>query len=192
MPEAEGGNKEKENEEDDWEEETVQRVVMRDKSSENAVATETETEDVSSRIRIKLKYLNDDLRLVDGKLEELLGDFKRRHFSDEISSNKLVRLIFNGQVLQQDTQTLQSCGFFNDCVVHCLVHQQRSVGPEVGESHSSEGNLSTFGGRTFVNNNNNNSRDWDLSNVLIALVSFSLGSAWYFRLVYELAPGGPF
>lgn len=28
-------------------------------------------------ITIKLKYINDDLKLVDGKLEELLGDFKR-------------------------------------------------------------------------------------------------------------------
>lgn len=28
-------------------------------------------------IRIKLKYINDDLKQVDGHLEELLGDFKR-------------------------------------------------------------------------------------------------------------------
>lgn len=28
-------------------------------------------------ITIKLKYLNDDLKLVDGKLDELLGDFKK-------------------------------------------------------------------------------------------------------------------
>lgn len=28
-------------------------------------------------ITIKLKYINDDLKLVDGKLDELLGDFKK-------------------------------------------------------------------------------------------------------------------
>ncbi|EFA13585.1 hypothetical protein TcasGA2_TC006890 [Tribolium castaneum] len=28
-------------------------------------------------ITIKLKYINDDLKLVDGKLQELLGDFKK-------------------------------------------------------------------------------------------------------------------
>lgn len=28
-------------------------------------------------IRIKLKYLNDDLKIVDGQLNELLGEFKR-------------------------------------------------------------------------------------------------------------------
>lgn len=30
-----------------------------------------------SAITIKLKYINDDLKLVDGKLEEMLGDFKK-------------------------------------------------------------------------------------------------------------------
>lgn len=29
------------------------------------------------RIIIKLKYINDDLKLVEGKLDELLGDFKK-------------------------------------------------------------------------------------------------------------------
>lgn len=37
----------------------------------------TETQTIEPNIRIKLKYINDDLKLVDGKLEELLGDFKR-------------------------------------------------------------------------------------------------------------------
>lgn len=31
----------------------------------------------SDRIIIKLKYINDDLKLVEGQLEELLGDFKK-------------------------------------------------------------------------------------------------------------------
>lgn len=31
----------------------------------------------SDRIIIKLKYINDDLKLVEGQLDELLGDFKK-------------------------------------------------------------------------------------------------------------------
>lgn len=31
----------------------------------------------SDNITIKLKYINDDIKVVDGRLEELLGDFKR-------------------------------------------------------------------------------------------------------------------
>lgn len=42
-----------------------------------AKENDPEPADKESNIRIKLKYLNDDLKLVDGRLEELLGDFKR-------------------------------------------------------------------------------------------------------------------
>lgn len=41
---------------------------------------ETETpppDDSTPNIRIRLKYLNDDSKLVEGRLEERLGDFKR-------------------------------------------------------------------------------------------------------------------
>lgn len=31
----------------------------------------------TSNIRIKLKFINDDLKLVEGRLEEPLGEFKR-------------------------------------------------------------------------------------------------------------------
>nr|CAD7425917.1 unnamed protein product [Timema monikensis] len=80
----------------------------------------------AGNIRIRLKYLNDDQKLVEGRLQEQLGDFKRRHFGLEMAADKLVRLIFNGQVLQSDSETLQNYGLFDNCVVHCLVHQQRS------------------------------------------------------------------
>lgn len=44
----------------------------------NAEGKEDEAQNADDNvIRVKLKYLNDDLKLVDGKLEELLGEFKR-------------------------------------------------------------------------------------------------------------------
>lgn len=55
----------------------------------------------------------------------------RRNFAVEIESSKVIRLIFNGQVLQSDDRTLQNYGLFDNCVVHCLVHNQRSSGPNV-------------------------------------------------------------
>ncbi|KAJ8935973.1 hypothetical protein NQ314_012540 [Rhamnusium bicolor] len=138
-----------------------------------------------SGITIKLKYINDDLKLVSGRLEERLGDFKRRHFEPELSSNKLVRLIFNGQVLQPDTQTLKSCGFFDNCVVHCLIHQKRTQPNEVTPSEATRDGFSfpTSNGIPNLNNNNQN-RDWDLGNFLFAFISFILLAAWYFRYVY--------
>uniref|UniRef100_A0A182PNL4 Ubiquitin-like domain-containing protein n=1 Tax=Anopheles epiroticus TaxID=199890 RepID=A0A182PNL4_9DIPT len=78
-------------------------------------------------IRIKLKYLNDDSKLVEGNLNEGIGEFKRRNFTLELAAHKLVRLVFNGHVLQPDSKTLAACGLFDNCVVHCLIHNQKSA-----------------------------------------------------------------
>ncbi|XP_055524655.1 transmembrane and ubiquitin-like domain-containing protein 2 [Wyeomyia smithii] len=77
------------------------------------------------QIRIKLKYLNDDSRLVEGDLNEKIGDFKKRNFSIDLAAKKLVRLVFNGHVLQPDSRTLAACGLFDNCVVHCLIHNPK-------------------------------------------------------------------
>ncbi|XP_050510099.1 transmembrane and ubiquitin-like domain-containing protein 1 [Diabrotica virgifera virgifera] len=138
----------------------------------------------SNRITVKLKYINDDLKLVEGNLNESLGEFKKRNFVPELSSNKLIRLIFNGQVLQPDTQTLKNCGLFDNCVVHCLIHQKRS------QPNRSSGTESRREGYSFpntngsANNNNNQNRDWDLGNFLFGFISIILLAAWYFRYVY--------
>lgn len=104
--------------------------------------------------------------------------FSRRHFGLELAADKLVRLIFNGQVLQSDNETLQGYGLFDNCVVHCLVHQQRS-GAAV------ENQLA----RDSVTNANSTPdatphRDWDLGIVLYASLSVLLGLAWYCRYQY--------
>lgn len=139
-------------------------------------------------IRIKLKYINDDLKLVNGKLQEPLGDFKRRHFELELSSNKLVRLIFKGQVLQRDELSLQSCGLYDNCVVHCLVHQKKSnnTSDRITTSNANLGAGNSIPGADssrprIPTNNQQPGREWDLGNLFFAIVSFVLGAAWYFR-----------
>lgn len=42
-----------------------------------------------------------------------------------MSAQKLVRLVFNGHVLQPDSKTITACGLFDNCVVHCLIHNPR-------------------------------------------------------------------
>ncbi|XP_049821033.1 transmembrane and ubiquitin-like domain-containing protein 1 isoform X3 [Aethina tumida] len=133
-------------------------------------------------IRIKLKFINDDLMHVTGNLEEKVGDFKRRHFREEIDSNKLVRLIFNGHVLHQDTQTLRGCGMFDDCVVHCLIHTRRAPNAaEVGATGRVQDDEAA-GGPINGNLNNNQPRDWDLGSVLFGIITAVLLGAWYSRI----------
>ncbi|CAG0886558.1 unnamed protein product [Darwinula stevensoni] len=81
---------------------------------------------VRDAIRVRLKFFNDTQKVADAYLEETLGDFKRRYFENELQSNKFVRLIYNGRLLSQDSETLGNYGLSNNCVLHCLVSQGQS------------------------------------------------------------------
>ncbi|XP_052806930.1 transmembrane and ubiquitin-like domain-containing protein 2 [Mya arenaria] len=76
-------------------------------------------------IRVRIKFLNDTQRLVTAPHDETIGSFRRRHFSEELAELKLVRFIFNGRDLRDDSSTLQSNNIGDNCVLHCLVTQQR-------------------------------------------------------------------
>ncbi|XP_052888610.1 transmembrane and ubiquitin-like domain-containing protein 2 [Anopheles moucheti] len=115
-----------------------------DSSTENrasASSSLTEPPLPTKPIRIKLKYLNDDSKLVEGNLNEGIGEFKRRNFTLELAAHKLVRLVFNGHVLQPDNKTLAACGLFDNCVVHCLIHNQKSALNGVSTDRPLEGSI---------------------------------------------------
>ncbi|XP_045479722.1 transmembrane and ubiquitin-like domain-containing protein 1 isoform X2 [Harmonia axyridis] len=137
----------------------------------------------SEKICVKLKFVTDELRVVDGSLKENIGDFKRRHFQIELASNKVVKLIFNGQILQRDSDTLQTCGLFDNCVVHCvfLPGTNSSPGTTSGNRNNS---LVHFGDNPNLNNNNQ-PNEWHLENYLFAILCCFLGAAWYLRYVYS-------
>ena len=58
-------------------------------------------------VKIKIKYLDDSQREVQARLTDKLGGFKRVHFAGDMSDDRTVRLIFNGHVLNADSQTLE-------------------------------------------------------------------------------------
>lgn len=157
-------------------------------SSENTALND------SNEITIKLKFMNDDQKLVTGSLKETLGDFKRRHFRMELEAHKSVRLIFKGRVLQPDTQTLEQYGLFNDCVVHCWVAQPR---PAVIPPSQMLDNTSTLDNSSSIYFNSQRFSDlpsgtgissvhneWDLSRLLVSIFTIVLGLAWYSRYHY--------
>ncbi|KAJ6639085.1 Transmembrane and ubiquitin-like domain-containing protein 2 [Pseudolycoriella hygida] len=155
-----------------------------------AVATPVESiqqiESKESEFRIKLKYLNDDLKLVKGCPNEFIGDFKKRNFTDELSCQKVVRLVFNGHVLQPDTKTLKACGLFDNCVVHCLVHNPRpysnltaSQGNNLNEQENNlQDGIITESGNASAESINAGQR---LLFVGMFLICLTLVFCWYFR-----------
>ena len=126
------------------------------------------------RVTVRLKFLNETQKDVSASLVENVGQFKRRYFSEEMSSNKNVRLIFNGQVLRDENSSLRSCGIFDKCVVHCLIHQGPAQAPSPpgghrpGHSHSP----------------NAQHRDLDLSAYFIPILGIALACLWYFAVAY--------
>ncbi|XP_037027265.1 transmembrane and ubiquitin-like domain-containing protein 2 [Bradysia coprophila] len=158
-------------------------------AAEPAVAAPVDSapqiESTGTEFRIKLKYLNDELKLVKGCPNEFIGDFKKRNFTDELSGQKVVRLVFNGHVLQPDTKTLKACGLFDNCVVHCLVHNPRpysnlttNPGNNLGEqeNHISAG-ISLDGG-------NNTAAGQRLLFIGMVFICLTLVFCWYFRIQY--------
>ena len=121
------------------------------------------------RVTIRLKFLNDSQREVEASLLENIGSFKRRNFTVEISEDKHIRLIFNGQVLREDTQTLRSYGMFNKCVVHCLIHQQSN--PTVPPPPRQE--------------QEDTEEEFDMSELFIPILGVGLVCLWYTAFTYS-------
>ncbi|OXU30623.1 hypothetical protein TSAR_003637 [Trichomalopsis sarcophagae] len=177
----------------------LQQETKVDKDEKTTTETETTTAsaepeqaepDISDnnehKICIKLKFINDDQKLVTGNLKESLGDFKRRHFQLELDSRKMVRLVFNGQVLQPDNHTLEQYGFFHNCVVHCLIHQPR---PAPAASSTLDSSSRMYFNPPFQNmpagaGLGSVQTEWDLSRLMVSVVTLILGLAWYFRYHY--------
>lgn len=125
------------------------------------------------RVTVRLKFLNETQKDVSASLIENVGQFKRRYFSEEMSSNKNVRLIFNGQVLRDENSSLRSCGIFDKCVVHCLIHQGPAQAPGSGP-----------GGHSHSHSPSTQHRDLDLSAYFIPILGIALACLWYFAVAY--------
>ncbi|XP_032667318.1 transmembrane and ubiquitin-like domain-containing protein 1 [Odontomachus brunneus] len=158
---------------------------------EQTTSTECTTENASASdnndITIKLKFINDDQKLVTGSLKEMLGEFKRRHFQMELEAQKSVRLVFNGRVLQPDTLTLEQCGLFNECVVHCWVHQARPTNAPSSQADNSSPiyfNSQSFSDLPAGASISSVRNEWDLSRLLVSILTIILGLAWYSRYHY--------
>uniref|UniRef100_A0A1I8BSA8 Ubiquitin-like domain-containing protein n=1 Tax=Meloidogyne hapla TaxID=6305 RepID=A0A1I8BSA8_MELHA len=72
-------------------------------------------------ICIRIKFLDDSLKIVHSNKNVSIGIFKRQHFSEELKSGKIIRLIFQGRLLRDDQSTLEHYGLTDQCVLHCHI-----------------------------------------------------------------------
>lgn len=88
----------------------------------------------------------------------------RAHFAPELGENKLVRFIFNGQDLRNDTLTLQAYNIIDNSVIHCLITQANRTVPQTQLDHHGE---------------------FDIGRLMFPLFAVILGIIWYLRFSYR-------
>ncbi|CAI9534352.1 unnamed protein product [Staurois parvus] len=84
----------------------------------------------TDRISLRLKFLNDTERVVPVCLSDTVLHIKRTQFPGQEGH---VRLIYQGQLLRDDSQTVASLQLTDGCVVHCHISQHA---PSPGQSSS--------------------------------------------------------
>lgn len=71
------------------------------------------------KVLIRLKFLSDMEKDTYASLEDTVAKFKREHFMD--LSNKVIRLIYQGQLLREESKTLHAYGLQAGSIVHCHI-----------------------------------------------------------------------
>lgn len=140
------------------------RQVFSSQDHETNIQNENNDIHDNEMVRLRLKYLNDTERLVQCKLDDKIGEFKRCHFAEDLANNKIVRLIYNGQLLRVDDRTLESYGVSNSSVIHVQISQnQQQQGSSYSDSDS----------------------DLDLSHLMWPLFGIILGILWMLHFQYK-------
>ncbi|KAM4729027.1 transmembrane and ubiquitin-like domain-containing protein 1 [Anableps anableps] len=78
---------------------------------------------------VRLKFLNDTERTAQVQPQDTIGYIKRTYFAGQ---EQQVRLIYQGQLLQDDAQTLASLNLVHNCVLHCHISQNAAAGAAGG------------------------------------------------------------
>ncbi|KAG5679079.1 hypothetical protein PVAND_008674 [Polypedilum vanderplanki] len=134
------------------------------------------------KISIKLKYLNEEIKNTWCLKNESLESFKKRNFKNELES-KLIKLIFNGKLLEDDKKSMQQCGIFSEAVVHCLILQKKNQ-VNVNAANQNVNQNRRGGGaqnNSFMNINFVNF-EWNI--IGMSLVCLTLVICWFCRLQF--------
>uniref|UniRef100_A0A915MFJ1 Ubiquitin-like domain-containing protein n=1 Tax=Meloidogyne javanica TaxID=6303 RepID=A0A915MFJ1_MELJA len=113
----------------------------------------TSTNLSADSICIRIKFLDDSLKIVQTNKNVTIGNFKRLHFSEELKEGKIIRLIYQGRLLRDDSSTLEFYGLTDSCVLHCHIgtrpystNNNGGVGNENNNNRAGENGAQNGGG----------------------------------------------
>ncbi|GAA6104159.1 transmembrane and ubiquitin-like domain-containing protein 2 [Tachysurus ichikawai] len=136
-------------------------------------------EDEGASITVRLKFLNDTEELAVLKPQDTVGELKSKYFSGR---ERQIKLIYQGQLLQDPRRTLLSLNITHNSVLHCHICQAQS--PSLPQPEPDDGQRAPAGAGIS-------------SSLRSAVLTFSTGSlvvpvfvvllavVWYFRFNYR-------
>ncbi|RXM98482.1 Transmembrane and ubiquitin-like domain-containing protein 2 [Acipenser ruthenus] len=117
------------------------------------------------QIKVRLKFLNDTEELALVKPGDTIGFLKSKYFSGQ---EQQIKFIYQGQLLQDQAQTLLSLNITDNCVIHCHISQpprEPAPDPSVALEHSDV--------------------TLNVGSLMIPMFVVMLTVVWYFRINYR-------
>ncbi|NXU51003.1 TMUB2 protein, partial [Turnix velox] len=121
----------------------------------------------SGLIKIRLKFLNETEEVAMVRPEDTVGGIKSKFFPGQENQMKF---IYQGQLLQDQAQTLRSLHITNNCVIHCHHSVTSSVPTTAAATSPEEATTSLPSGA---------------GNFLLPVLLVLLGVVWYFHINYR-------
>ncbi|KAL4623398.1 transmembrane and ubiquitin-like domain-containing protein 1-like [Arapaima gigas] len=121
--------------------------------------------DPQRSMMLRLKFLNDTERVAQVKPEDTIGYIKRTYFAGQ---EHQVRLIYQGQLLRDDTQTLASLNLTDNCVLHCHISQHATPQAPAGARAADQVHVAL-----------------NVGSLMVPLFVLMLSVLWYFQIQYR-------
>ncbi|XP_051743493.1 transmembrane and ubiquitin-like domain-containing protein 2 [Ctenopharyngodon idella] len=144
---------------------------------ENEEGMEEESEDEATSITVRLKFLNDTEELAVLRPQDTVGVLKSKYFSGR---EHQIKLIYQGQLLQDPQRSLLSLNITHNSVLHCHISQAQALREAAAEENPRAGRGSMLSGGL-------RSAGLALStgSLVIPVFVVLLAVVWYFRINYR-------
>ncbi|XP_040187295.1 transmembrane and ubiquitin-like domain-containing protein 2 [Rana temporaria] len=128
-----------------------------------------QTQPEEEMITLRLKFLNETEEVALVRPDDTIGTLKSKYFPGQ---EPQMKLIYQGQLLHDSSQTLRSLHITDNCVIHCHRSQatvsSSPVGPESGGTSTEHTGLTP-----------------PIGNLMIPIFVVMLALIWYFRINYR-------
>ncbi|NWQ98069.1 TMUB1 protein, partial [Burhinus bistriatus] len=115
---------------------------------------------------LRLKFLNDTERLARVRPGDTVGALKRAYFPGQ---EQQVRLIYQGQLLRDDAQSLAALHLAHNSVLHCHISPHSPAPAPTGPRASADPTHAAL----------------DVGSLVLPLFVLMLAVLWYFQLQYR-------